>query len=66
MEKLKCCPFCGFDARYHFNGTEGYVKCDWCGSRGAKFVLDDEICVKKEAVESWNKRDVKDDDWESD
>ena len=56
MEELKCCPFCGEIARYHFNGTEGYVMCDWCGSRGAKFVLNDEICVKKEATEFWNKR----------
>lgn len=56
MEFLKKCPFCGFDAKYCFNGTEGYVKCGWCGSRGAKFILNDEICVKKEATGFWNKR----------
>ena len=56
MEELKPCPFCGETARYRFNGTEGFVMCDWCGSRGAKFVLNDEICVKMEATEFWNKR----------
>ena len=56
MEELKRCPFCGGIARYHFNGTEGFVMCDWCGSRGAKFVLNDEICVKEEAVKFWNVR----------
>lgn len=56
MEELKKCPFCGKNARYNFNGTEGYVMCDWCGSRGAKFHLNDEICVKAEATEFWNKR----------
>ena len=56
MEELKRCPFCGETAKYRFNGTEGYVMCGWCGSRGAKVVLSDEICVKKEAVELWNKR----------
>ena len=60
MEEIKKCPFCGKNARYHFNGTEGYVMCDWCGSRGAKFVLNDEICVKKEAVDFWNKRNAED------
>lgn len=56
MEEIKRCPFCRAGARYHFNGTEGYVMCDWCGSRGAKFVLSDEICVREKAIEFWNRR----------
>lgn len=58
MGEPKKCPFCGGDARYHFNGTEGYVMCDWCGSRGPKLLLTDEICVREKAIEFWNRRNT--------
>lgn len=61
IEELKCCPFCGMVARYRFNGSEGFVQCDVCGARGAKFYLHDEICVKEEAVKFWNVRADSDD-----
>lgn len=56
MEELKICPFCGLIAEYVFNGTEGFVECSFCGARGPKFHISDEICVKDSAIEAWEKR----------
>ena len=56
MEYLKPCPFCGQFAKYVFNGTEGFVECCICRSRGPKYCISDEICVKDKAIEDWEKR----------
>jgi hypothetical protein len=56
MEELKDCPFCGMFPKYVFNGTKGFVECCFCGARGPKFHISDEICVKESAIRSWEKR----------
>ena len=60
MDELKDCPFCGMFPKYVFNGTEGFVECCFCGARGPKFHISDEICVKESAIRSWEKRVNKD------
>ena len=56
MEEIKECPFCGMWSKYTFNGTEGFVECGFCGARGPKFHISDEICVKESAIEAWENR----------
>lgn len=49
MSELRCCPFCGGEARNESCGNY-WVKCTKCGSRGSV------ENTEKEAMNQWNTR----------
>lgn len=58
IDRLKPCPFCGSkNLEYEFSSSQGYVKCNACGTLGPEDPqAADPICDIDAAFDIWNKR----------
>lgn len=59
-QKLKPCPFCGYEAELSsgkFDGKEtSFVMCKKCGSQGEFFFVSPKYASAVRAIEAWNRR----------
>ena len=59
-QKLKPCPFCGYEAEISHGRYDGkdtsYVCCKKCGAQGEFFFVNPGYSSDERAVKTWNKR----------